>query len=66
MHLSQKFSRRQFVLLSSAALSAAHGFRAQSSGLTANQIIERIQKEVGVPWRSRTVDTFKAGNPEGT
>jgi putative NIF3 family GTP cyclohydrolase 1 type 2 len=30
---------------------------------TAAQIIERIQKNVGVPWHSETVDTFKAGNP---
>jgi putative NIF3 family GTP cyclohydrolase 1 type 2 len=31
--------------------------------LTAQQIVERIQKEVGVPWHTPTVDTFKAGNP---
>ena len=27
-------------------------------------MIERIQKNVGVPWRSQTVDTFKAGDPD--
>ena len=64
MHLSKNLSRRRFVLLAGAALSAADRLRSQPSGLTANQIIERIQKQVGVPWRSRTVDTFKAGNPE--
>jgi putative NIF3 family GTP cyclohydrolase 1 type 2 len=32
--------------------------------LTARQVIERIQKNVGVPWRSETVDTFKAGDPD--
>jgi putative NIF3 family GTP cyclohydrolase 1 type 2 len=37
---------------------------AQSNGLTARQVIERIQKNVGVPWRTQTVDTFKAGNPD--
>ncbi len=31
--------------------------------ITAQQIIERIQKEVGVPWHAQTVDTFKAGDP---
>jgi hypothetical protein len=31
--------------------------------ITAHQIIERIQKNVGVPWTTPTVDTFKAGNP---
>lgn len=30
---------------------------------TAAQIIERIQKNVGVPWQHETVDTIKAGNP---
>jgi len=64
MHLSKNLSRRRFVLLTGAALSATNGFTSQQSGPTATQIIERIQKQVGVPWRSRTVDTFKAGNPE--
>ncbi len=32
--------------------------------LTARQVIERIQKNVGVPWRTPTVDTFKAGDPD--
>jgi len=32
--------------------------------LTARQVIDRIQKNVGVPWRADTVDTFKAGNPD--
>lgn len=36
---------------------------AQPGPLTARQVIERIQKNVGVPWNSQTVDTFKAGNP---
>jgi putative NIF3 family GTP cyclohydrolase 1 type 2 len=33
-------------------------------GLTARQVIERIQSHVGVPWRAETVDTFKAGDPD--
>jgi putative NIF3 family GTP cyclohydrolase 1 type 2 len=37
---------------------------AQNERLTARDVIERIQKNVGVPWRSETVDTFKAGNPD--
>ena len=31
--------------------------------VTAQQIIDRIHKEVGIPWRAQTVDTFKAGDP---
>src|SRR5438034_9998109 len=38
--------------------------QAQQKPLTARQVIERIQSHVGVPWRSETVDTFKAGNPD--
>jgi putative NIF3 family GTP cyclohydrolase 1 type 2 len=37
---------------------------AQNSALTARQVIERIQKRVGVPWNADTVDTFKAGDPD--
>ncbi|MFN7992157.1 MAG: Nif3-like dinuclear metal center hexameric protein [Bryobacteraceae bacterium] len=37
---------------------------AQDNHLTARQVIERVQKNVGVPWRTETVDMFKAGDPE--
>jgi putative NIF3 family GTP cyclohydrolase 1 type 2 len=37
---------------------------AQNERLTARDLIARIQKNVGVPWRTETVDTFKAGDPE--
>jgi len=36
----------------------------QENHLTAQQVIDRIKKNVGVPWRDQTVDTFKAGNPD--
>jgi putative NIF3 family GTP cyclohydrolase 1 type 2 len=36
----------------------------QENSLTAQQVIDRIKKNVGVPWREQTVDTFKAGNPD--
>lgn len=32
--------------------------------LTAREIVAEIQKQVGVPWKTETVDTFKAGNPD--
>lgn len=47
-------------LLAAGAL--VHG--QQTGGLTARQVIERIQAQVGVPWHSETVDTFKAGDPD--
>jgi putative NIF3 family GTP cyclohydrolase 1 type 2 len=31
---------------------------------TAREIVAEIQKQVGVPWKEQTVDTFKAGNPD--
>lgn len=37
---------------------------APAQTLTARQLIERIQRQVGVPWTDPTVDTFKAGDPE--
>ena len=52
-------SRKQFIQMAAAA-----GALAQTGGITARQVIERIQKNVGVPWRTETVDTFKAGDPD--
>lgn len=37
---------------------------ARDQPLTAREVIARIQQQVGVPWQSDTVDTFKAGNPD--
>lgn len=43
----------------------AGGARASQTGqITARQVIARIQEQVRVPWRSQTVDVFKAGNPD--
>jgi putative NIF3 family GTP cyclohydrolase 1 type 2 len=57
-------SRRGFILFAGAGLYAATRAEAASASITARQVIERIQKNVGVAWRSETVDTFKIGNPE--
>src|SRR4051812_44872167 len=61
MMKSSGLTRRQFAVLAGACM-AAKG--APEGDLTAAKIVERIQKNVGVPWRTETVDTFKAGNPE--
>ena len=55
-------SRRQFARFAAAGVVAAHAAQAQNGGLTARQVIEQIQKNIGVPWREETVDTFKAGD----
>ncbi len=46
------------------ALASSAVVLAQPAGLTARQVIERIQGHVGVPWQTETVDTFKAGDPD--
>ena len=43
---------------------ALRNLAGQPAGLTARQLIERIQKNTGVPWRAQTVDTIKAGSPD--
>jgi putative NIF3 family GTP cyclohydrolase 1 type 2 len=37
---------------------------AKDQRLTAREVIARIQQQVGVPWQSDSVDTFKSGDPE--
>jgi putative NIF3 family GTP cyclohydrolase 1 type 2 len=54
-------SRRSAMLAGAGAVSARLLTSQNGGALTAGQVVERIQKNVGVPWRSETVDTFKAG-----
>jgi len=58
------YSRRGFLALTGVGLYTVGHAATVFEGLTARQVIERIQKNVGVPWRSETVDTFKIGNPD--
>jgi putative NIF3 family GTP cyclohydrolase 1 type 2 len=39
-------------------------FAAGETRPTARDVVALIQKQVGVPWRTETVDTFKAGSPD--
>jgi putative NIF3 family GTP cyclohydrolase 1 type 2 len=58
-------SRRAFVL-SGAGMATSKLGTPQSGGgtVTAAQVIDRIKKNVGVPWRTETVDNVIAGNPD--
>ena len=59
-----QFSRREFVALAAAAPFALSQKSPNDSGaLTAQEVVDRIKKSVGVEWKSDTVDTFKAGDP---
>lgn len=50
-------------------IATAHGQGANASGKpekiwTANEVVEQIKARVGMPWMEKTVDTFKAGDPQ--
>ena len=59
------FSRRN-LLEGGTALIASPLLSAQTSGavLTAGEVIDRIKKNVGIPWRERTEDNIIAGSPD--
>jgi putative NIF3 family GTP cyclohydrolase 1 type 2 len=56
-------SRRRFAELTGTAILAGRSATGQPKTVTAQQVIERIQKNIGVPWRPDSLDTFKAGDP---
>jgi putative NIF3 family GTP cyclohydrolase 1 type 2 len=45
-------------------LAAAGTARAQQKQITAREVVAQIQQQIGLPWKTDTVDTFKAGNPD--
>src|SRR5215207_3234239 len=59
-------SRRDFVALAAAG-AAVTPFTltdgVASAALTAQEIVDRVKKSIGVDWSSDEVDTFKAGDP---
>jgi len=60
-------SRRAFVRGAAASLllpRPGYGQSAAPSPLTAAQVAERIRANLGVAWREKTIDGFKAGTPE--
>jgi putative NIF3 family GTP cyclohydrolase 1 type 2 len=58
-------SRRQFALAAGGGLLFAPRIGTAATGeITAQQIVDRIQKQVGVPWKTPTRDVFKAGDPQ--
>jgi putative NIF3 family GTP cyclohydrolase 1 type 2 len=45
------------------AVQPAFSAEALPAGITAQQVIDRMQQQSGLQWRMPTVDTFKAGDP---
>jgi putative NIF3 family GTP cyclohydrolase 1 type 2 len=62
-------SRREFVALAATATGAAAPFvlsrdaSAAGAAVTAQDVVDRIKQQLGVPWKAETLDTFKAGDP---
>ena len=62
----KELSRREFVMVAGLAagpFSLQQQSRRGMAAISAQDIVERIQKNVGVEWKTDTVDTFKAGDP---
>jgi putative NIF3 family GTP cyclohydrolase 1 type 2 len=62
-----QISRREFVSIAAGGAAAAPFVfsrkTAHAAAVTAQDVINRIKNNVGVEWKSDTVDTFKAGDP---
>ncbi|MEO8076633.1 MAG: hypothetical protein ABI818_09915, partial [Acidobacteriota bacterium] len=64
----QPISRRDFVLLAASGAVATPfalnpGFARAAAPVTAQEIVDRVKKHLGVDWSSDDVDTFKIGDP---
>lgn len=62
----QQISRRKFVALTAAGIATtplALAARPIGGAVTAQEIVDRIKKDLGADWKPETVDTFKAGDP---
>jgi hypothetical protein len=56
-------SRRDFILTGSAVLTSYLAkAEATTTQLTAGEVVDRIRKQVGIPWRVQTVDQIVAGS----
>jgi putative NIF3 family GTP cyclohydrolase 1 type 2 len=62
----RNLSRRKFCQFAgSGVLALPSVMHAQvSGGLTAREVVARIRKNIGIPWRTPTSDTFKIGDPD--
>jgi putative NIF3 family GTP cyclohydrolase 1 type 2 len=60
----QKPVRQSLVLLALSLAVIPLSAAAQDKRLTAREVVAAIQQHIGIPWMEKTVDTFKAGNPD--
>ncbi len=62
-----KLSRRQFALMAGAGFAAGNVAQGQKGKLTAGEVVDRIKKNIGLPWPADDPsyrDTFKIGGPD--
>lgn len=58
-------SRREFVVMAGATLVASKLAHSQQGKLTAGEVVDRIKKNLGIPWDNKTFrDTYKIGGPD--
>ena len=58
-------SRRDFVAMAGATLAASKLAMGHQGKLTAGEVVDRIKKNLGIPWQSTTFrDTYKIGGPD--
>jgi putative NIF3 family GTP cyclohydrolase 1 type 2 len=65
----QPISRRKFVALTATGIAAAPlAMMARPIGdpISAQEVLDRIRKNIGVDWKPDTVDGFKAGDPSSS
>jgi putative NIF3 family GTP cyclohydrolase 1 type 2 len=62
-----RLSRRDFVRLGAAGVAGTSLIlrpgAVNAAALTAQEIVDRIKKNLGIDWNAATIDTFKAGDP---
>ena len=59
-----RLSRRQFALMAGVGLGVGSMAQAQKGKLTAGEVVDRIKKNIGIPWNDSSYrDTFKIGGP---
>jgi putative NIF3 family GTP cyclohydrolase 1 type 2 len=60
-------SRRRFCQVTTGGLLLAPALlrpQSSSNNLSAREVVKRIKKNIGVPWRTPTADEFKIGDPD--
>ena len=66
MSAMSQISRRRFVAIAAAGASLAVPRNSAAADITAQEIVDRVKRNLGVEWKPDTVDTFKAGAPGTT